>query len=128
MKKLIFAFICISIFFTLIASGCEAEPLIEYIYTDYGTVIVYNVSNNASDAQVYVDISVTANENIIWAEGVIFAGGYFRFRNVPAGVSYRVWINNDIGNNWIRSEPFTLSKDDTIIFSYNGTYIIRAAN
>jgi len=103
--------------------SCDMEPNIEYVYDEYGTVVVYNTSNYTEDDVVWVDIS-NMNNGDIWAYGYIFAGDYFMFVHVPAGVPYVLCVEDTAGNLSL-SDPFTLSKDQTRVFTYDGMTIAR---
>jgi len=123
MKKLKYVvLVIISMLLLLAISSCDAEPNIEFIYTEYGSVIVYNMSPYDKDKMVNVEVINMMFD--IWASGLLLSNDSYKFHNVPAGISYIVRIQVD--TNLYVSEPFTLSKDRTREFEYNGsTYITQ---
>jgi fibronectin type 3 domain-containing protein len=86
----------------------------------FGTVIVYNGSDYSwRDYVVYVDIAYADDwENIIYYD-YIYHDSSVTFYNVPAGVSFRVWIERG-DNQLVCSNPFVLSSGEERAFIFYG--------
>ncbi|MCL2440974.1 MAG: hypothetical protein FWD14_04485 [Treponema sp.] len=92
-----------------------------------GTVIVQNNSTYSADNPVYVDIS-NANDpsDVLVSRYNVGRNQQVTFTNVPAGVSYRVWVGEYNGTGYHRSSAsFTVSNGQTRTFKYNGISITQ---